>query len=169
MWSFSLSEHLDYFKFFLEFCDKIRNFFAVLRNSLSLAWLRSYMVFFCNLLFQRTIFRHSCSKILLKINSEIRILACLDIFFSSRFPCICGDYSFENSGIFSCFTITKEHFEKKLKKHDKVTVYSPENIPLDISKEFYISRDGTTIEFEMDCEDLALYCKRMGMQLTPNK
>lgn len=65
--------------------------------------------------------------------------------------------------------ITKEYFEKKLKKHDKVTVYSPENIPLDISKEFYISRDGTTLEFEMDCEDLALYCKRMCMQLNPNE
>ena len=44
--------------------------------------------------------------------------------------------------------ITKEYFEKQLKKHDKVTVYSPENIPLNISKEFYVTRDGSTIEFE---------------------
>lgn len=37
-----------------------------------------------------------------------------------------------------------------------------------ISKEFYVTRDGSTIEFEMDCEDLALYCKHMGLQLKPN-
>ncbi len=63
--------------------------------------------------------------------------------------------------------ITKNYFEKQLKKHDKVTVYSPENVPLNISKEFYVNRNGSTIEFEMDCEDLALYCKHMGLQLKP--
>ena len=54
--------------------------------------------------------------------------------------------------------ITKDYFEKQLKKHDKVTVYSPENIPLNIGKEFYIARDGSnpTLEFEFNCEDLAL-------------
>lgn len=36
--------------------------------------------------------------------------------------------------------ITKEFFEKQLKKHDKVTVYSPENIPLNISKVFFVGR-----------------------------
>ena len=64
--------------------------------------------------------------------------------------------------------VTKEYFEKQLKKHDKVTVYSPENIPLNISKVFYVTRDDFTFEFEMDCEDLALYCKHMGLQLNPN-
>lgn len=64
--------------------------------------------------------------------------------------------------------ITKDYFEKQLKKHDKVTVYSPENIPLNISKEYYVTRDGSTLEFEMDCEDLALYCEHMGLHLKPN-
>lgn len=63
--------------------------------------------------------------------------------------------------------ITKEYFEKQLKKHDKVTVYSPKNIPLNISKEYYIGRIGSNVEFEMDCEDLALYCKQMGLKLKP--
>ncbi len=30
--------------------------------------------------------------------------------------------------------ITKDYFEKQLKKHDKVTVYAQDNIPLTISK-----------------------------------
>ncbi|MEY8382246.1 hypothetical protein AALG83_03655 [Christensenellaceae bacterium 44-20] len=64
--------------------------------------------------------------------------------------------------------VTKEYFEKQLKKHDKVTVYSAENIPLNISKAFYVTRDDATFESEMDCEDLALYCKHMGLQFKPN-
>ena len=65
--------------------------------------------------------------------------------------------------------ITKEYFEKQLKKHDKVTVYSPDNIPLNISKEFFIACDGSSfgLEFDMDCADLALYCKHMGLSLNP--
>ncbi len=65
--------------------------------------------------------------------------------------------------------ITKEYFEKQLKKHDKVTVYSQDNIPLNISKEFFIARDGSgsRLEFDVDCEDLALYCKHIGLSLNP--
>ena len=65
--------------------------------------------------------------------------------------------------------ITKDYFEKQLKKHDKVTVYSPENIPLNIGKEFYIARDGSnpTLEFEFNCEDLALYCEHMCLGIAP--
>lgn len=65
--------------------------------------------------------------------------------------------------------ITKEYFEKQLKKHDKVTVYSQDNIPLNISKEFFVARDGSNprLEFGMDCADLALYCEHMGLSLNP--
>ena len=60
--------------------------------------------------------------------------------------------------------ITKDFFEKQLKKHSKVTVYSPENIPLDIFKEPYIGCDGATFEFEKDCKDLADYCNAIGLK-----
>jgi len=65
--------------------------------------------------------------------------------------------------------ITKEYFEKKLKKHGQVTAYSQENIPLNISREFYIARDGSnpTLEFDINCVDLAHYCEHMGLRLSP--
>ena len=46
--------------------------------------------------------------------------------------------------------ITKDYFEKQLKKHDKVTVYAQDNIPLTISKAPCIRRDGARLEFDMD-------------------
>lgn len=64
--------------------------------------------------------------------------------------------------------ITKDFFEKQLKKHSKVTVYSPENIPLDIFKEPYIGCDGATFEFKMDCDDLADYCNAIGLKPNNN-
>lgn len=64
--------------------------------------------------------------------------------------------------------ITKEYFEKQLKKHDKVTVYSPENIPLNITKAPCIRRDGIGTEFEMDCADLADYCNLLGLSIKQN-
>lgn len=64
--------------------------------------------------------------------------------------------------------ITKDFFEKQLKKRSKVTVYSPENIPLDIFKEPYIGCDGAGFEFEMDCTDLADYCNAIGLKTNNN-
>lgn len=64
--------------------------------------------------------------------------------------------------------LTKEFFEKQLKKHEKVTIFSPENISLDISKVPYIRRDDTNIEFDMDCTDLADYCNTIGLSIKPN-
>lgn len=106
VWFFySLSEYLDYFEFFLEFGNKIWIFFTMLCDGLGLTWLRSFMVPLCNLLFQRSIFRNIYRVIFLKINSKIRILACFNIFFCSRFPSIYSNYSFEYSGVFRCFAI----------------------------------------------------------------
>ena len=64
--------------------------------------------------------------------------------------------------------LTKEFFEKQLKKHEKVTIFSPENISLDISKVPYIRRDDTDTEFDMDCADLADYCNALGLSTKPN-
>ena len=47
----------------------------------------------------------------------------------------------------------KDYLERKLKKHASFSVYSPTNIPLDITTEDYILREGTTpLSFDMDCE-----------------
>ena len=58
--------------------------------------------------------------------------------------------------------ITKEYFEKQLSKRGKVIVYSQDNTPLTISREFYICHTSHSpfIEFEMDCEELESYCFR---------
>lgn len=64
--------------------------------------------------------------------------------------------------------ITKDYFEKQLKKHDKVTVYAQDNIPLTISKAPCIRRDDVRLEFEMDCTDLADYCNMAGLSIKPN-
>jgi uncharacterized protein (DUF1697 family) len=65
---------------------------------------------------------------------------------------------------------TKAHIEKHINKHGTITVYSPENISLEIHKEPYITRaDRGTVVFEMDCKDLADYCDKMGLYLAPSK
>ena len=53
-------------------------------------------------------------------------------------------------------------------KHDKVTVYAQDNIPLTISKAPCIRRDGARLEFDMDCADLADYCNLAGLSIKPN-
>ena len=65
--------------------------------------------------------------------------------------------------------ITKDYFEKELKKHDKTTVYTQDGIPFTIRKSPYIERDTTInrLTFEMDCVDFELYCKNMCLRLTP--
>lgn len=65
--------------------------------------------------------------------------------------------------------ITKDYFEKQLKKYDKTTVYTQDGIPFTIRKSPYIERDTTNnrLTFEMDCVDLELYCKNMYLSLTP--
>lgn len=62
----------------------------------------------------------------------------------------------------------KEHIEKRISKHGKITVYSQENIPLDIYTEPYIGCEGATAEFELDCKDLADYCNMLGLHLNHN-
>lgn len=64
--------------------------------------------------------------------------------------------------------ITKDYFEKQLKKHDKVTVYAQDNIPLTISKAPCIRRNDVGLEFEIGCADLADYCNLAGLSIKPN-
>ena len=64
--------------------------------------------------------------------------------------------------------ITKEYFEKKLKKHETLTVYSSDNVPITISKKYYLTAEyNRQICFDMDCGDLEKFCERLGLSLTP--
>ena len=64
--------------------------------------------------------------------------------------------------------ISKEFFEKQLKKNMEFILYPPENIALRLGREFYICRTShaPALRFEMDCKDLADYCKMTGLSLT---
>lgn len=64
--------------------------------------------------------------------------------------------------------ITKEYFEKQLKKHDKITIYTQDNIPLAITKDPCIRGGAAGLEFDMDCVDLAEYCNALGLSTKPN-
>lgn len=63
----------------------------------------------------------------------------------------------------------KEMIERRLKKNSKVTVYSRDNIPLVLSKEFRICRTDPTpeLEFGMDFTDMADFCKTTGLTIKP--
>lgn len=64
--------------------------------------------------------------------------------------------------------ITKDFFEKKLKKHETFTVYSADNVPITISKKYYLTTDhNRQCHFDLDCTDLAKYCDQMGLTLRP--
>lgn len=63
--------------------------------------------------------------------------------------------------------LTREFFEKQLKKRKKVTIFSPENISLDISKVPYIRKDNNGPDFDMDCDDLADYCNALCLSVKP--
>lgn len=59
----------------------------------------------------------------------------------------------------------KECLERKLKKRGRFTTYSPTNIPLDITTEDFILRDGRNpLSFDMDCDVLEEYCQQLGLR-----
>ena len=63
----------------------------------------------------------------------------------------------------------KEMIERRLKKNYKVTVYSRDNIPLVLSKEFRICRadPAPELEFGMDFADMADFCKTTDLTINP--
>lgn len=65
--------------------------------------------------------------------------------------------------------ISKDYFEKQIKKHSKVTIYSADSIALALTKVPCIRCDnGNMADFAMDCSDLTKYCNRTGLALKPN-
>ena len=66
--------------------------------------------------------------------------------------------------------ITKEYFDKQLSKHEKLTVYSEDNVPHTIIKKYHLTTEpDKSLHFELDCKDLEKYCDMFGLTLNPAK
>ena len=66
--------------------------------------------------------------------------------------------------------ITPEYFDKHLKKREKLTVYSEDNVPHTIVKKYHLTMEpGRTMHFDLDCKDLEKYCDLSGLYLKPRK
>lgn len=66
--------------------------------------------------------------------------------------------------------ITKEYFDKHLSKHEKLTVYSEDNVPHTIIKKYHLTTEpDKSLHFELDCKDLEKYCDMFGLTLKPTK
>lgn len=66
--------------------------------------------------------------------------------------------------------ITPEYFDKHLKKREKLTVYSEDNVPHTIVKKYHLTVEpGRTMHFDLDCKDLEKYCDLLGLCLKHRK
>lgn len=66
--------------------------------------------------------------------------------------------------------ITKEFLEKHYKFHDKLVLYTPDDIKLTFSKEPHYHMEGghATLDL-MDLEDFVAFAKARGLSLKPGK
>ena len=66
--------------------------------------------------------------------------------------------------------ITKEFLEKHYKFHDKLVLYTPDDIKLTFSKEPHYHMEGghATLDL-MDIEDFAAFAKARGLSLKSGK
>ena len=66
--------------------------------------------------------------------------------------------------------IAPDFFDKHLKKCEKLTVYSEDNVPHTIVKHYHLTMEpDRTLYFDPDCKDLEKYCDMRGLTLKPNK
>lgn len=66
--------------------------------------------------------------------------------------------------------ITTAYFDKHLKKHEKLTVYSADKVSHTIVKKYHLTTEPNhTTYFDLDCKDLEKLCEMMGLTLKPNK
>lgn len=64
--------------------------------------------------------------------------------------------------------MNKEEFEKYFKLHNKIVLYTKDNIPITFSKEYHFHFSGGHYEFDIaDCEDLAEFCEKTCLSLNP--
>ena len=66
--------------------------------------------------------------------------------------------------------ITKEYFDKQLSKHEKLTVYSEDNVPHTIIKKYHLTTEpDRSLHFDLYCKDLEKYCDMLGLTLKTTK
>ena len=66
--------------------------------------------------------------------------------------------------------ITKEFLEKHYKFHDKLVLYTPDDIKLTFSKDPHYHMEGGHAMLDlMDLEDFAAFAKARGLSLKPGK
>ena len=66
--------------------------------------------------------------------------------------------------------MNKEEFEKYFKFHNKIVLFTRDNIPITISKAYHLHLSGGHVDMDIgDCEDLADFCKKRGLYLRPSK
>lgn len=66
--------------------------------------------------------------------------------------------------------ITAAYFDKHLKKHEKLTVYSADNVSHTIVKRYHLTTEpNRNTYFDLDCVELKKLCDMMGLTLNPNK
>ena len=65
--------------------------------------------------------------------------------------------------------ITVAYFDKNLKKHEKLTLYSEDNTSLTIVKKYHLTTEpDRKTYFDVECKDLEKFCSMMGLTLKPN-
>ena len=65
---------------------------------------------------------------------------------------------------------TAAYFDKHLNKHEKLTVYSADNVSHTIVKKYHLTAEpDRSLHFPLDCYDLSSYCHHFGLTLKPNK
>ena len=66
--------------------------------------------------------------------------------------------------------ITAAYFDKHLKKCEKLTVYSADNVSHTVTKKYHLTTEpNCNTYFDLDCKDLEKLCGMMGLTLKPNK
>ena len=66
--------------------------------------------------------------------------------------------------------ITADYFDKHLKKREKLTVYSEDNVPHTIVKKYHLTMEpDRNTYFDVECKDLEKFCSMTGLTLKPNK
>lgn len=66
--------------------------------------------------------------------------------------------------------ITAAYFDKHLKKREKLTVYSADNVSHTVTKKYHLTTEpDRNTDFDLDCRDLEKFCCLMGLTLKPNK
>lgn len=66
--------------------------------------------------------------------------------------------------------IAKDYFDKQLSKHEKLTVYSKDNVSHTITKKYHLTTEPDKgLHFDLDCKDLAKYCEMFGLALKSTK